>query len=199
MGRLAIMPMPLARAFSNRPYRAPWSTRLKLVCSASNRPELDRRLGLLVLLAVADQPGLARALGLQGDLDHLLGIGPVDAVGVYLEQIDVVGAQPRQATVDGLPAVSAVQGGPTLSGPVCPTLVARNELMAAVRDRAAEQLLAVAVALGRIQEVDPGVQRGAQDAPSLRSIAQRVGAHLGHAKAETAHFEPGSRRSQSSA
>ena len=61
---------------------------------------LYRRLGGLVLLAVAHQPGLARALGLQGDLDHLLGLRPVDAVSVHLEQIDVVGAQSNQAPVD---------------------------------------------------------------------------------------------------
>ena len=101
-------------------------------------------------------------------LDHLA-VGDT-VVGVDLQQLDVVRAQPGEAAVDGVAG--------RLRGPRRPCVVqARvshlgcdHELVPAVGDSATDQLLAVAVALGRVQEVDPGVQRRAQYAIGLRDL-----------------------------
>ena len=45
---------------------------------------------LLVLLAVADEPGLALALYVQHSLDHVVRRLSENVVGVYLQQVDVV-------------------------------------------------------------------------------------------------------------
>ena len=127
---------------------------------------------MAALLAVAEIPDLAGLPGVQEHLEHVVIERPRRVVGMHLEEVDTVRLQPAQAPLD---ALSHRGGGP---GPVAfgvdlhragflvhrvSDLGGEDVFGPSMGDRAADELLAPAVAFGRVEECHAAVQGRVED------------------------------------
>src|SRR5262249_24313695 len=126
-----------------------------------------RGLAVPAVSDVARQPALARALQRS---HHLALAQNLERAAVELDQVHVLGGQPLQAALD---ALEQCGGAPAGSGPTAGVAALCEEVVvpAALADRAADQDLAVLVALRGVYHVEACVERAVQQP------GHRPGAH----------------------
>src|SRR5262249_14147426 len=156
-------------------------------------PALDRVARRRTIAAVADvarEAALARLL--QG-LDDLALAERLERAAVELDEIDVAGRQALEASLD---AGQQRTPPPVRARPAAgvAALAEQIELAAPRADRLADQDLAVVVALGRVDHVEPGVERTAEepaDGPAAHALVADLGAtEAQHARHHVSPAEP---------
>jgi hypothetical protein len=124
------------------------------------------------------------------NVQHDLLPGGVGVELVDVVEVDVVGLQPAQAGLDGAPHVDAGQAAlvASVTGRVG-DLGGQHPALAGVFERAADHLLglAVGVDVGRVDEVDAGLERVIDDAPRLRLIGRAAEHHGAEAELGDLH------------
>ena len=154
---------------------------------------LDGPQRLLVVAAVAGEADLAGLLGLKQCLDHLSTLEVREFAGVQLHDIDVVGLKTLQAAIDAGLDGAAVPVAPLEAVPGVAALGGEHELVPSAGHCPADELFAVAVAGGGVEEVDAAVEGGVQDGGYCVDafLGEFVIADFRQAHAEAGDFESG--------
>src|SRR6185436_205711 len=152
-------------------------------------PALDgvaRRRAVAAVADVAREAALARLL--EG-LDDLTLAERFERAAVELDEVDVVGRQALEAPLDARQQRSTP---PVRARPAAgvAALGEQIELAAPRADRLADQDLAVVVALGRVDHVEPGVERTTEE-PADGPAAHALIADLGATEAQHARHHVG--------
>jgi len=151
-------------------------------------PALHRVAGGRSIAAVADEAGLPALARPLDHLDHLAAAQIVFRAGVKLEQIDVVGAQAREAPRDA----PLERGDAPVVAPGAlevTTLGEQMDVRPSTGDRLTDEGLGVAVALRGVDDVEAGVERIVQQ-PTHGARLGTLEADLRAAEAEHAHPQP---------
>src|SRR4029453_8037170 len=130
----------------------------------------------LAVAAVADVARPAALSRLLQRSDDIAAAELGQRAAVQLDQVEAIGAQALEAALD---AAEQGLGSPVAAAPAAPVpaLGEEEELVPASADGLADQLFAVLVALRRVDDVQAGVERAAEEALD-RAEARALVAHL---------------------
>ena len=147
----------------------------------------------LPVAAIADVPRLAGRPRLLERLDDVALLKLGERAAMELDQVDVIGSEALQAPLDALPQ----RRRPPLAAPPALAVPALGEEVVvgpARADRASDQLLTVLVAFRRVDHVEPGVERRAQQAldgpPASALVADLRAPEAEHAHVHVRLAEP---------
>ncbi len=143
---------------------------------------IPRRPAVTAIADVARPAPLPRPLE---RLDHVALLELGQRAAMELDEVDVIGGEPFETPLD---ALEQRPGAPIATPPAIAVPALGEEVIfrPPAPDRPPDQLLAGVVALRRVDHVEAGVERGAQE-PRDSPLTHALVADLGSAEAEHAH------------